>query len=466
MLTPNDLDQIHNATLRILSEIGVVLTHPAAREVLTGSGAAVHGDRVLLPPDLVENAIAQCPPQVRTRGRNEQEAILGDGSLHWHNVGGVPNLFDPSTGQRRPAVALDVCDSARLLDALENLTTLTPLFTPTDVPAQVMSLAAYRHTLSNTTKPVHGPGIQNAAEVVALARMAAVIGPPAETLTIAISPVSPLSFPDDTAAAILETARLGIPFGPLPSPTAGATAPMSLSGALAQQNAEVLASIVLAQTVHPGLPVFYCGRLAVMDPRTGIPVWGGVESSMASAATVQIGQRYSIPVNVYGFCTDAITIDVQSGYERAFNAILPALAGADELSGFGEMAAGVMASYAQLVIDDEIAASVRRACRGFAVDEDALAVEVIAAVMDDSRNFLGQRHTIRYLRAGETLQSLLADRRTFPEWDRDGRDTLTNRAQSEATRLLADHQVPPLSPDQEQELDEIIKEFTRNNETN
>jgi trimethylamine--corrinoid protein Co-methyltransferase len=111
----------------------------------------------------------------------------------------------------------------------------------------------------------------------------------------------------------------------------------------------VLASIVLAQIVHPGLPIIYCGRLAMMEPRTGLSVWGGVELGLASAATVQVGHRYGLPVNVYGLSTNAHSLDIQNGFERSLNAAIPALAGADELSGIGEMEAGVMGSYAQMV---------------------------------------------------------------------------------------------------------------------
>jgi trimethylamine--corrinoid protein Co-methyltransferase len=233
---------------------------------------------------------------------------------------------------------------------------------------------------------------------------------------------------------------------------------MSLAGALAQQNAEVLATVVLAQLVRPGLPIVYCGRLAMMEPRTGLSVWGGVELGLASAATVQIGHRYGLPVNVYGFSTNAHVLDLQNGYERALNAAIPALAGADELSGIGEMEAGVMGSYAQMVCDDDIAASVGRLRRGFAADEDALAVDLIGTVMDGTRNFLEQRHTVRYLRAGEVLYTRLAERRSWEQWDRAGRDGMAEHAQAEAERLLADHEVPPLAREQERQLSAIMQE--------
>jgi len=461
ILADEEVEAIHQATLRILSESGIVLTQPEARELLTGAGATIRDERVLLPPGLVEWAVAQCPCQVTTRGRGGKTVTLGDGNLHWHNLGGARDVYDPRSGQRRPAMTQDVRDSARLLDALDSVTTVTPFFTPRDVPGPLMPLAMYRHTLPHTTKPVQGPGAQTAAEVRYAARMAAVIGPPAEVLTLGISPVSPLFFPDDVVGAMMETARLGIPLGPLPCPIAGATSPMSLAGSLAQQNAEVLASVVLAQLVRPGLPIIYCGRLAMMEPRTGISVWGGVELGLASTGTVQISHRYGLPVNVYGLSTNSHVLDLQNGYERALNAIIPALAGADELSGIGEMEAGVMGSYAQMVCDNEIALSIGRVRRGFAADEEALAVEVIATVMNGPRNFLGQRHTVRYLRAGEILHTHLSERRTWEEWDRTGRDNIAERAQAEAERLLAEHQVPPLTEEQERELEKIMQEAAK-----
>jgi trimethylamine--corrinoid protein Co-methyltransferase len=458
VLADDELSSIHNATLRILSEVGIILTHPEAREILKDAGASIHGDCVLLPPDLVEREIARCPHRVLVRGRDGKTVTIGDGNLHWHNLGGARDVYNFHTGQRRAANVQDVCNSTCLLDAMDGITTVTPLFTPSDVPGELMSVAMYRYCLPHTTRPVQGPGVQTATEVRCIARMAAVIGPPEEVLTIAISPVSPLHFPDDVAEAMIETARLRIPFGALPCPIAGATAPMSLAGALAQQNAEVLASIVMTQLVRSGLPTIYYGRLSLVEPRTGVSMWGGAVMGLVSAATVQIGHRYGLPVNVYGLGTNSHAMDLQSGYDRAINAVVPALAGADELSGIGEMEAGVVSSFAQIVTDNEIAAGVSRLQRGISVNEDSLGVDVIATVMKGSRNFLSDRHTVRHLRSGELLLPHLACWRTWEEWEQAGREGMIERAQAEAERLLAEHEVPALREDQERELDEIMRQ--------
>jgi trimethylamine--corrinoid protein Co-methyltransferase len=456
LLSPEEVVAVHRATLRILSEVGVTLTYAKAREVLTGAGAVIQDERVLLPPDLVEACIARCPRQVTLRGRGGTVKTLGDGSLNFHNLGGARDIYNPGTGEHRFATVQDLRDATRLLDALENCTTITPFYTPQDVPGALMSLAMYRHALPCTMKPLQGPGVQYAVEARYAVKMAEVIGKPGEMLSLSLSPVSPLNLPEHEAEAIIEIARLGIAFGPLPCPTAGTTAPFSIAGALAQQNAEVLIALVLAELVNPGLPIIYCGRLAMMEPHTGISVWGGVELGLASAGTVQIGHRYGLPVNVYGFSTNSHTLDIQNGFERALNAAIPALAGADELSGIGEMEAGVMGSFAQMVTDNELASSIRRLRRGFVADDDSLAVEVIAAAMNGTHNFLGQKHTSRYLKSGEVMLTHLAERGTWEMWDNCGRKGMAERAQAEAERVLREHQVPPLEAIQEKELEALM----------
>jgi trimethylamine--corrinoid protein Co-methyltransferase len=233
---------------------------------------------------------------------------------------------------------------------------------------------------------------------------------------------------------------------------------MSIAGGLAQQNAEVLAATVLAQLANPGLPIIYKGRLSVMDARTVLSVWGNPEIGVISAATVEIAHYYGLPVDVYGLSTNAHTPDIQSGYERAFNALLPVLAGADEISGVGEMEGGVTSSLAQMVIDDEILSSVGRIRRGFEVDDETLATDVIAEVMGGARNFLAEMHTVRYLRRGEVMQPKLAERAGWDEWEAAGRRELVERAEQEALALLASHEVSPLSEVQQAALRDVIRE--------
>ncbi len=455
-LSDDDIKAMHEATLQVMSEVGIIWTHKPSLDILIEAGCTVKENRVFFPPQLVMDSIEKANKRPCIRGRNGQVNELGAGDLYFHNLGGARDVFDARTGTRRIATEQDVIDSTRLLDALPNAHTITPFFTPRDVPGELMSLFMYRHTLPNTIKPVQGPGIQFAEEVKYAVEMAQVVGTHPHELTLSLSPVSPLTIHDPAAAAIVEMAKAGVICSNLPAPTGGATSPMTITGSLVQQSAETLALLVLAQVVNPGCSVVYCGRLGMLEPRTGL-IWGGVELGLSSAATVQLGHFYGFSVNVYGFSTNAHTLDAQNAFERGLNATIPALAGVDELSGIGEMEAGVMGSYAQMVLDNELIGSVMRLRRGLSADVEHLAVEIIGNVMHGTRNYLGQKHTLKHLRAGEMALTKLAERNSWDTWEEKlERKQMADHAVEEAERILREHVVPPLEPQQERELDRIM----------
>ncbi|HLA98928.1 MAG TPA: trimethylamine methyltransferase family protein [Anaerolineales bacterium] len=460
-LTSNEVLKIHHASLRVLGEIGILLDDPETRTLLADSGARLLDERAYLPPDLIMSCLQGCPREVSLRGRSS-EVTLGSGRLHVHNLGGARDVLEEPWSDLRPATSADVAQSARLLDALENVDTVTPLYTPRDVPPHMMILTMFDQTVRNTTKPINGPGVTTAKEVRLLAEMCRVVFGDQPAVSLGASPVSPLNFKGDIAQVMLEIARQNLPFGPLPCPNVGATSPMSLAGSLVQQNAELLASIVIAQLVRPGLPIVYCGRLSVLNMRSGAPIWGNPEVGMLSAGTVQLGHFYGLPVNVYGLAGSGYAADMQSGYERAMNALVPTLAGADELSGVGEMAGGTTSSNAQIVVDNDIYGMVKRILRGFSVDDDSLAVGVIAHAMDTRRNFLGERHTRDYLRRGEIWRGRLGIQEVgWDMWRAAGASSVMDRADRLAREILSEHIVEPLVEEQEQALNEIMRIASR-----
>lgn len=464
-LSDEDVQSMHEATLRVLSEVGVIWTHKPSLDILLDAGCTMNGNRVCFPPSLVMQSIEQADKRPCIRGRNGQVNELGSGNLYFHNLGGARDVYDARTNTRHVATDEDASNAIRLLDALPNCHTVTPFFTPPDVSNELMAMHMYRHALSNTTKPVQGPGIQFGHEVKYAVEMAAVVGTPPAELTLSLSPVSPLTMHDIAAEAIMEMAKYGVIHANLPCPTGGATSPMTITGSIIQQSAETLAPLVLAQIINPGCGVVYCGRLGMLEPRTGL-IWSGVELGLSSAATVQLGHYYGFSVNVYGFSTNAHTLDAQNAFERGLNATIPALAGADELSGIGEMEAGVMGSFAQMVLDNELANSVIRLRGGLSADVEHLAVDIIGNVMNGTRNFLGQKHTMKHLRAGELSLIKMAERNSWDTWDEKlERKQMADYAVDEAERILREHTVPPLEPQQEQELDRIMaaaaKEFEK-----
>lgn len=455
-LSDADVQAVHEATLKVMSEIGIIWTHKPSLDVLLQAGCTMNGNRVCMPADLVMDSVAKANKRPKIRGRNGTVNELGGGTLFFHNLGGARDVFDARTGTHHAATNEDCINATRVLDALPNCNNVTPFFTPPDVSNELMALHMFRHALSNTVKPVQGPGIQFGHEVKYAVEMAAVLGIEPHEITLSLSPVSPLTMHDIAAQAIMDMAKAGVIHANLPAPTGGATSPMTITGSLVQQSAETLAPLVLAQILNPGSGVVYCGRLGMLEPRTGL-IWGGVELGISSAATVQLGHYYGFAVNVYGFSTNAHTLDAQNAFERGLNASLPALAGADELSGIGEMEAGVMGSFAQMVLDNELAKSIHRQRQGLSADVEHLAVEVIGNVMDSNRNYLASKHTLKHLRAGEMALTKLAERNSWDTWeDKMGRKQMADHAIDEAERILREHQVPPLEAAQEAELDKIL----------
>ncbi len=193
----------------------------------------------------------------------------------------------------------------------------------------------------------------------------------------------------------------------------------------------------------------------MMDPKTG-NVLNGVETGLASAGTVQIGHFYGLPVNVYGLTSNSYALDIQSGFERSFNALIPALAGADELSGIGDMGGGIHGSLAMMVCDDEIISNISHIRKGYRANDHSLAVDVVDTVMGGSRNFIDQMHTIQFIRSGELRINKLAKRQTFEQWDKAGRLGMAENAMETAEKILSTHEVQPLEDAQEKELDAIL----------
>jgi trimethylamine--corrinoid protein Co-methyltransferase len=279
------------------------------------------------------------------------------------------------------------------------------------------------------------------------------------TMSISVSPVSPLTFTEDVAASIIAIARARTPFHSLPAPSLGATGPVTMAGALAQQHAEVLASFVIAASASPGAPVVYCSRINPIDLRTAVSSWGGPEVGMAGACATQLTQRLGIPCDAYGLCTSAALIDPQFAYERLANAITPALAGCDIMSGVGGADSGLVGGLEIAVIDDEIISLLKYIVAGCAVTEETLAFEVMRDVILRDGVFLAERHTVQQMRQGALWTPVVSERRSGSS-DDPGAGVLA-RARARAKEILRTHQVEPLADDVSRQLDEIMARARR-----
>jgi trimethylamine--corrinoid protein Co-methyltransferase len=277
-------------------------------------------------------------------------------------------------------------------------------------------------------------------------------------MTISVSPVSPLKFSAEITAAMMAVVASGSPFYPLPAPIMGATSPITMAGALTQQHAEVLASLVIAAATRLGAPVGYCSRISPIDLRTAVSAWGGPEVGVTGACASQLAHRIDLPCDAYGLSTSATRLDPQFAYERLANVFPPALAGVDILSGVGTTDSGLAGAYEIAVIDDEIIGLLKHIIRGCAVNDDTLAFDVMREVILRDGVFLGEEHTVRHVRDGALTIPRISAWSTLNESEPKG---AVARAKSHAEHILNTHRVEPLAEEVGQQLDQIMDRARR-----
>jgi trimethylamine--corrinoid protein Co-methyltransferase len=457
-LSDDDLDRIERTAYRLLEEVGLALEHDRAREMLHGHGCRIEGDRAYIPRDVVAWALENVTPDRDGLRRDGSLAFtLGDGQVRFHNGGGQPHALDLDTGQSRPSTVQDVADVTRLLDALPNIDHVTPLFGPQDVPPQLMMVESTAAMLRNTTKPLSSAAIDKPEDVPYVVEMAAACcgGPEAyrqhPNMTISVSPVSPLTFGPDVTGAIITVVESGAPFHSLPAPTLGATGPVTMAGCLAQQHAEILASFVIAAATRPGAVVGYCSRISPIDLRTALTAWGSPEVGMTAACAGQLAHRIGFPCDAYGLASQSLLVDAQHAYERLSNALIPALAGVDMLSGAGN-GGGLSAGFGVAVIDDEIISMIKHIVAGCPVDDVTLAYDVMVSVIPGDGVFLGDMHTVKQMRRGALWLPRVSTR---GEAGQEASAGVVERAQVRAREILSSHEVEPLSEDASRHLDEV-----------
>jgi trimethylamine--corrinoid protein Co-methyltransferase len=466
VLSELQYDQIEDTALRLLEEVGIRVQHQLATEMLQGQGCSVQGGRALIPREVVAWGLANVDRSAVFRSADgSKEAVLGQERFLTHNGGSVPNFEDLETSQRRPAKLQDLIDGTRVLDALPNIDVVIPLVGPQDVPEELITISSFEAMLHYTRKPIAGAAVENPTEVRYVLELASACCGGKETfrthptVPIMASPISPLTFSEKVTSAILAIVDGGATFFPLPAPTMGASGPITMAGVLAQQHAEILASIVIAAAACPGTSVIYCSRINPIDMRTGVSWWGGPDMGMAGACATQLAHRSGLKSDVYGLCTSAATLDPKFAYEKFANALMPALAGADILSGAGTMDSGMTATLTGAVLDSEMISLIHHILRGYDVNEETLAFDLMKKVILSNDIFLDQMHTVKHLRDGTIWFPEINDR--VMQTDYDTRVGVATLARERVLGLLKTPWEETLSESVCRNLEEIMAQARR-----
>jgi trimethylamine---corrinoid protein Co-methyltransferase len=462
MLSRQECETIHNASLEILRRTGVRIYHEEALGLLRQTDAVITDDNlVCFPPGLVEWALVQAPSRVALcrRGSDQVVASLEGRQVNFGTGSDCPNYLDPRTGEHRPAMVADIVDAIRIVDALPELSFCMSM----GIPSDLETANVYRHQfalmLEHTTKPIVFV-CNDRTDCEAIVAMAtAAVGAIEQlrlnpTLLLYSEPSTPLKHTKTATGKLLYMAQHSLPVVHSPAPMMGGTAPVTLAGGLALGNAEVLSSLVMHQLKNPGASFVYGTGLHHMDMRTSISVYGAPEFQLARIALAELGRFYRLPTWGYAGHSDSCVMDEQAAADAVFSVLVALLAGHNLVHDVGYLEAGLTTSPEMIVFTAEMISMMRHFMRGVSLDAESLALEVIHKV-GPGGDFLTAKHTLKHFR--ELWQPKLLSRRRIDDWVAQGGKRLGQRLREKTVAIMEEHQPEPLPDSVREEIVYILK---------
>ena len=462
VLSEDEVAAIHEASLKILEEIGIRILFDDARRLLRKAGADVDEDslRVRFDRGLVLEAVAKAPQRIKLHAPNPDRCVeVGGNLLAFLTVGGPPHASDLKRGRRAGSLS-DFADFMRLSQSFNVIHMLNQAVEPVDVEVRFRHLETTRAmlTLSDKVPFVFSRGREPVADAIEMVRIARGI-PDAQidretSLYTVVNSNSPLQIDVPMARGIMDMARRNQLMILTPFTLAGAMAPITLAGALAQQNAEALAGIALSQLARPGAPVAYGGFTSNVDMKSGAPAFGTPEYTKAALASGQLARRYGLPYRTSNV-TASNAPDAQAAYESEM-ALWGALMGGANLlmHGAGWLEGGLTASFEKFILDIEMLQMMAEFFEPIAVDEATLALDAVREV-GPGGHFFGAAHTMeRYETA--FYAPILSDWRNFKTWQESGSVDATQRAHTLYKEVLRTFEPPSLDPAVCEELDAFV----------
>ena len=464
ILSEEAMDQIHNASLTVLEEIGVNFLLPEARELLRKAGADTRKDdtRVRFDRNLVLESIKHAPSEFTLHARNPQKNLrIGGNWLAFSTVSGPPNASD-IVGGRRSGTFSDYCDFIRLSQAL-NIAHAIPghPVEPLDLPPTTRHLDAAQVTVTLTDKVYrcYSLGRDRVLDILEITRLTRDVDDQQlsqePSVFTVVNANSPLQFDIPMLWGIIEMSKLNQAVVITPFTLAGAMAPITLAGAITQQNAEALAGITFTQIVNRGAPVMYGGFTSNVDMRTGSPAFGTPEYVKATLIGGQFARRYGIPYRSSNVNASNAP-DVQAAYESQMSIWAATLAHANLTHhALGWLEGGLCASFEKFIIDAEMLQGMMEVLKPVVVDDDSLGLDAIREVGPGGHFFSAGQTMERY--QSEFYQPILSDWRNFETWSEDGAVDATARAHRIYRSLLENFEPPPVNPARIEAIDRFVK---------
>lgn len=461
ILTPEQVNRIHTATLDVIENVGVRFPSKRALDIWEAHGASVDRERMVVKagPDLVEAALKTCPPAYTLAARNPDQDLPLDGNHVFVGTDGCGvEVIDIHSGERRRSCLQDVADIARIADFMEEVAFHWVAVSAQDRPPRTRSLHEVKAIWQNSSKHVQTESIYSEAEARSAVEMALVLAGSKESLrkrpvlSIMQCSASPLGHDGGSLEAALVGAEYGLPCGFMTMAACLTTGPATLAGNLVVGNAEVISGTALIQLAYPGAPVFYAAAQTASDLRTGAYTGGGPEDFLFGAATNVLADFYNIPLSMGSFATGAKEPNWQAGIENSLSTFMASIVMSDMLLGVGLLHGSRIWSYEQMMMDCEIFSTIQKVMQGIVVNDETLALEAIAKV-GPGGNFLAHKHTLKHMK--EIFLPQFMDRRPYETWLDKG-DNARDWALAKARQIYATHQPEPLDPALSAEMDRII----------
>ena len=460
MLSADQVERIYLAALEILERTGTRVLEAEARSLLADAGAVVTGDLVRIPAGLIKDMLRSVPPRITLGNRDgERTMILESNRIHYGTGSDCPFILDAETGERRLFTKEDTEDAARIVDACDNLDFHMSLGLTSNVPTYSYDRHQAAAMLRNTRKPLvlttmSKDGLSDIVEMYYLLRGGREAFEVNPGFVVYLEPTTPLLHGKAAVEKLLFAAERRIPAIYTPCPMAGATAPVTMAGALAIATAEFLAGMTLSQLKRRGAPLIMGGVISIMDMSTTVLTYGSPELHLLSAAITDIAHWLHVPVFSTAGCSDSKTLDEQAAIEAALSIMAAGLSGANLIHDVGFLESALIGSHEMVVLSNEVIGMVKRFLTGVTVTDETLAVDVVNEI-GPGGNFLAHEHTAEHFREEVWFPSLI-DRTKYSAWEAAGAKTMGDRVRERVAEILATHEVPPLPADVDEGIDAII----------
>ena len=467
LLTHEECEQIHHASLEILERIGMVIHLPQALELLKAAGADVSDPQhVTIPPALVTRALASAPKRITIYTREGQPALALKGRNCYFGTGTeTPNFIDLKTGERRTTRGADVVQAVTVADALDNIDFVACMgsVSPAEVPAHLSDRHNFARIMANTSKPIlyTAWGLKGMRDIYQMAlavrnndehafRQFPFIIQYAE-------PISPLNHPDTSLEKVIFCSQRGIPFTYASGVMLGGTVPVTAAGALALTNAEFLAGLVISQLTTEGAPVIYGGSSGPLNMKTGVGLYNGPDAYQMLSMGKEMALFYGLPDFNYGGHTDAKCIDFQAAVEAALSIYTVGLSGSNLNHDVGYLESGMTSCLQMIVLCDEVIGQTRHYREVPPINTETLALDAIAEV-GSGGTFVDHPHTFTHFR--QIWYSGLFDGGNYQSWQQAGAKPLETILTEKVHGILETHRPAPLAPEVARLVERILDQAT------